>query len=117
MVLEQLRATKYCMNSFHISYYKTNKNGEKYEEPIFIELKIFHDIIGAHYNYIIMQDVRNKVVFGIERASGSFQDPDVDGRGAVYMNHPFCIEFLEERMRTPGDNILQYNIFIILSSL
>ena len=52
------------MNIFPSSYYKTNKNGEKYEEPIFIELKIFHDIIGAHYNYIIMQDVRNKVVFG-----------------------------------------------------
>ena len=52
------------MNSFTSSYYKTNKNWDKYGELIFMELKNFHDIIGAHYSDMIMQDVRNKVTFG-----------------------------------------------------
>ena len=33
------------------------------------------------------------------------------------MNHPYFIEFLYERLQTPGNNILQENILIILSSL
>ena len=33
------------------------------------------------------------------------------------MNHPYWITFLEDRMHTPRDNILQENIFIILSLL
>ena len=52
------------MNSFPSSYYRTNKNGEKYGEPIFMELKNCHDIIGEHYNDIIIQDGCNKVAFG-----------------------------------------------------
>ena len=64
MVLKKLRATKDCMNIFPSSYYKTNKNGEKYGEPFFMELKIFHDIIGAHCNDMIIWDGINKVAFG-----------------------------------------------------
>ena len=52
------------MNIFPSSYYKTNKNGEKYGEPIFMEIKNFRDIIRAHYNDMIMQDSCNKVAFG-----------------------------------------------------
>ena len=63
-VLEQLRATEDCMNRFPSSHYNKNKNGEKYREPIFMELKICNDIIGAHYNDMIMQDGRNKVAVG-----------------------------------------------------
>ena len=33
-------------------------------EPIFMELNICHDIIGAHYNNMIIQDSRNKAEFG-----------------------------------------------------
>ena len=33
------------------------------------------------------------------------------------MNRPYWTEFLDERLRTPGDNIPQENIFIIFSSL
>ena len=64
MVLEQLHVTKDFMNSFPSLYYKTDKNGDTYGELIFMKLKIFHDIIRAHYNYMIMQDGRNKVAFG-----------------------------------------------------
>ena len=63
MVLEQLHVTKDFMNSFPSLYYKTDKNGDTYGELIFMKLKIFHDIIRAHYNYMIMQDGRNKMAF------------------------------------------------------
>ena len=48
------------------------------------------------------------------RASRSHQDLSVEGAGAVYTNPPYWIEFLDERLHTPRDNILQENIFIIL---
>ena len=52
------------MKRFPGSYYKTNKNREKYGKPIFMEIKDFHDIIGSHYNDIIMKDGCNKITFG-----------------------------------------------------
>jgi hypothetical protein len=52
----------------------------------------------------------------VERATGSRQDLAVEGACAVYWNRTCWVEFLDERLRTPGDNILQENIFIILSS-
>ena len=33
------------------------------------------------------------------------------------MNRPYWIEFLDKRMRTPRDNIMQDNLFILLSLL
>ena len=33
------------------------------------------------------------------------------------MHHLYWIDFLYKRLRTPGNNIMQDNIFIILSSL
>ena len=53
----------------------------------------------------------------VDRSSGSRQDLSVKGAGAVYINRPYWIELLEKRLRTPVDNILQENIFIIISSL
>ena len=53
----------------------------------------------------------------VKRSSGSHQDLDFEGSVAVYMNCPDLIEFLDKLLRTPGDNIQQENIFIILSSL
>ena len=53
----------------------------------------------------------------IEMASGSFQALAVEGSGLVYMNRPYWIDLLYQRMHTPGYNILQENILIILSSL
>ena len=52
----------------------------------------------------------------VERASGSRQDLCVEGAGAVYWNRKYWIEFLDTQLRTPGSNILQENLFIILSS-
>ena len=56
------------------------------------------------------------VLFHVERTSGSRQDLCVEGAGAVYWNQKYWIEFLDERLRIPGDNILQENLFIVLSS-
>mmetsp|Transcript_13403 Transcript_13403/g.29103 ORF Transcript_13403/g.29103 Transcript_13403/m.29103 type:complete len:910 (+) Transcript_13403:516-3245(+) len=53
----------------------------------------------------------------VERASGSRQDLSVEGAGAVYWNRKYWIEFLDERLRLPGDNVLQENLFVVLSSL
>ena len=52
----------------------------------------------------------------VERASGSRQDLCVEGSGALYWNRKYWIEFLDKQLRTPGDNILQENLLIILSS-
>ena len=52
----------------------------------------------------------------VERASGSRQDLCVEGAGALFYNRSYWLEFLDERLRTPGDNILQENLFVILSS-
>ena len=52
----------------------------------------------------------------VERASGSRQDLCVEGAGAIYWNRKYWIEFLDKQLRTPGGNILQENLFIILSS-
>ena len=52
----------------------------------------------------------------VERASGSRQDLCVEGAGAVYWNRKYWVEFLDERLRNPGDNILQENLFIVLTS-
>ena len=53
----------------------------------------------------------------VERSSGSHQYLDAKGTIEVYMNYSYWTEFLDYRIRTPGDNILQESIFIILSSL
>jgi hypothetical protein len=86
------------------------------------------------------------VLLHVERASGSRQDLAVEGAGALYLNRVYCealrleavrtlllllltphssnlaaadIEFLDARLRTCGadGNILQENLFIILTSL
>ena len=52
----------------------------------------------------------------VERASGSRQDLAVEGAGALFMNSPYYVDFLDKRLRNPyASNILQENIFIILS--
>ena len=56
------------------------------------------------------------LLFHVERASGSRQDLCVEGAGAIYWNRKYWIEFLDDRLRNPGDNILQENLFILLSS-
>ena len=69
--------------------------------------ELFHEWIDIYHP--------GALLLHAERASGSCQDPAVEGSGAVYMSHPYWIDFLDERLRMTGDNILQENIFIIIS--
>ena len=53
-----------------------------------------------------------------ERASGSRQDLITLGAGPIYWNRQFNVEFLDDVLRVRGaSNILQENLFTILSSL
>ena len=56
------------------------------------------------------------LVLPIERAcGGSRQDLTVEGAGAVYMNRRYYLEFLNECLVADGNNILQKNLWIVLS--
>ena len=56
------------------------------------------------------------VLFHVERTSGSRQDLCVEGAGAIYWNNKYWVEFLDQRIRYPGDNILEENLYINLTS-
>ena len=71
--------------------------------------ELFHKCIDTYYPGVLL--------LHIERASVSCQDLSVNGAGVLHMNRPYWIEFLDERLQTTGDEILQENIFIILLSL
>ena len=70
--------------------------------------EIFHEWIEKNHP--------GALLIHVERTSGSRQDLCVEGAGAVYWNRIYWLDFIDERLRTPGDNILQENLFIILSS-
>ena len=53
----------------------------------------------------------------IARTSGSRQDLDVEGATAVYWNCKYYVEFMDEQLKAARDNILQENIFIVLTSV
>ena len=53
-----------------------------------------------------------------ERANGNRQDVICMGADAVYINRPLNVEFLDQRLRIKDNaNILQENLFVVLSSL
>ena len=58
-----------------------------------------------------------ELILFVNRASGYRLYLAVEESGLVYMNRSYWIELLDKRLWTPRDNILQYNISIILSSL
>ena len=52
----------------------------------------------------------------VERSSESRQDLTVEGAGAVYMNRSYYVNFLDECLTANNNNILQTNLFIVLTS-
>eukprot|EP00957_Ditylum_brightwellii_P081670 6212714-Ditylum_brightwellii.AAC.1 len=52
----------------------------------------------------------------VERATGAHQDLSIEGAGAVYWNMKYWVEFLDKRICPPGGNVLQENLYIVLSS-
>ena len=57
------------------------------------------------------------LLVAVQRTSGSRQDLAVEGAAAVYWNRKYYVEFPDERLSADGDNILQENLFIVLSSM
>ena len=73
---------------------------------------------GKLFREWIIENYPLEFLLHVERATGSRQDIICMGADAVYMNRPLNIEFLDERLRMRGnDNIIQQNLFVILSSL
>ena len=53
----------------------------------------------------------------VQRSAGSRQDLATEGAAAVYWNRMYYVEFLDECLRGSNDNILQENLFIVLTSV
>eukprot|EP00957_Ditylum_brightwellii_P006451 489550-Ditylum_brightwellii.AAC.1 len=60
-VLIQLKKVNECVSAYPKSYHKKLLSGDEYGKPIFEELTICKDILGAHYNDMLNQDDRNKI--------------------------------------------------------
>ena len=73
---------------------------------------------GMLFNEWMKEHHAGELLLHVERAGGARHDLFVEGAPAIYWNRVYCIEFLDERLRLSGEgNILQENLFIILSSL
>ncbi len=53
----------------------------------------------------------------IQRTAGSCQDLATKGASAMYWNRIYYIEFLDEGLQGTKDNILQENLFVVLTSV
>ena len=51
----------------------------------------------------------------VQRTAGSRQDLATEGAGAAYWNRIHYVEFLDECLRSGNDNILQENLFVVLT--
>ena len=68
---------------------------------------------GELFGKRMIDNYSGSLLLQVERASGSRQDPCVEGAGAVYCNRRYWLEFLDEQLRTAGSSILQENLFIM----
>ena len=57
------------------------------------------------------------VLLYVELALGSRQYLVFEGDGTVYWNCPYCIEFIDDSLQLPVDNIFQENILSFFSCL
>ena len=73
---------------------------------------------GELFREWIIENYPSEFLLHAERSSGSRQDIICMGAPAIYINRPLNVEFLDEKLRQLGnENILQKNLFIVLSSL
>ena len=73
---------------------------------------------GELFRDWVMKKYPGAFLLHAERATGSRQDLICMGADAVYMNRPYNIEFLDERLRIKDNtHILQENLFSVLSSM
>ena len=72
---------------------------------------------GNEFKHWLKLNHRGAFMVPVACTSGSRQDLAVEGAAAVYWNHKYYVEFLDERMKAARDNILQENLFIVLTSV
>lgn len=73
---------------------------------------------GELFRDWIIKNYPMEFLLHAERANGNRMDVICMGADAVYINRPLNVEFLDERLRIKDNaNILQENLFIVLSSL
>ena len=62
---------------------------------------------GNEFKHWLKLNHRGAFMVPVACTSGSRQDLAVEGAAAVYWNHKYYVEFLDERMKAARDNILQ----------
>ena len=72
---------------------------------------------GDQFKYWLHKYHPGVLLVAVERTSGSRQDLAVEGAAAIYWNRKYYVEFLNQRLNANGDNILQNNLFIVLSCM
>lgn len=73
---------------------------------------------GEKFRDWMIKHYPSEFLMHAERATGSRQDLITLGAGPIYWNRKFNVEFLDDVLRVKGaSNILQENLFTILSSL
>ena len=72
---------------------------------------------GDQFKYWLHKYHPGVLLVAVERTSGSRQDLAVEGAAAIYWNRKYYVEFLNQRLKASGENILQNNLFIVLSCM
>ena len=72
---------------------------------------------GDEFNTWMKMYHPGSFLFPVVRGGGSRQDFTTDGAGAVFMNRTYYVQFLDQALTAKCDNILQKNLFIILTSV
>ena len=73
---------------------------------------------GEKFRDWFLKEYPNEYLLHCERATGNRQDLICMGADAIYKNRPYNVEFLDDRLRMmKNENILQQNLFIVLSSV
>ena len=72
---------------------------------------------GNEFKHLLNLNRPGALLVPVARTSGSRQDLEVEGAAAVYWNLKYYVDFLDEILNVARDNILQENIFIVLTSV
>ena len=72
---------------------------------------------GTQFKHWLGTQHPGALLVPVLRATGSRQDMAVEGAACVYWNQNYYVKFLNECLKSHCDNILQNNLFIILTSM
>jgi hypothetical protein len=72
---------------------------------------------GDMFKHWLLKFHPGALLVPVTRTTGSRQDLAMEGAAAVYWNRQYYVEFLDECLHGCNDNILQENLFIVLTSV